>query len=58
MEFSMQAIGEYKLTEQASALKQRDYKDATDLIIGGGYCDGNSSKTAYSNGVFKTSGLS
>ena len=36
MEFSMQAIGEYKLTEQASALKQRDYKDATDLIIGGG----------------------
>lgn len=36
MEFSMQAIGEYKLTEQASALKQRDYKGATDLIIGGG----------------------
>ena len=24
----------------------------------GWYCDGNSSKTAYSNGVFKTSGLS
>lgn len=36
MEYSMQAIGEYKLAQQASALKQRDYKDATDLIIWGG----------------------
>ena len=32
---SMQAIGEYKKTEQASALKQRDYKDATDLVVYG-----------------------
>lgn len=31
--FAMQAIGEYKLTECASSLKQRDYKDATDLIV-------------------------
>lgn len=33
MNFSLQAIGKYKKTEAASALKQRDYKDATDLII-------------------------
>lgn len=32
----MQAIGIYKESEQASALKERDHKDATDLIIGGG----------------------
>ena len=30
---SMQAIGEYKESEQASALKRRDYKDATDLVV-------------------------
>lgn len=36
MNYAMQAIGLYKETETASALKQRDYKDATDLIIGGG----------------------
>ena len=40
MEYSMQAIGEYKLAQQASALKQRDYKDATDLILRGG-CEEN-----------------
>ena len=32
----MQAIGIYKESDQASALKERDHKDATDLIIGGG----------------------
>lgn len=32
----MQRIGEYKESEQASALKERDHKDATDLILGGG----------------------
>lgn len=37
MEFAMQAIGEYKESDKASALKARDHKDATDLIIGGGY---------------------
>jgi DNA (cytosine-5)-methyltransferase 1 len=31
--FSMQAIGEYKDSNQASSLKQRDYKDSTDLVI-------------------------
>ncbi len=31
----MQRIGEYKQTAQASALKMRDYKDATDLIVRG-----------------------
>ncbi len=36
MNYSMQAFGAYKETELASALKMRDYKDATDLI-GGGY---------------------
>lgn len=36
MNYAMQAIGEYKDSDQASALKQRDYKDATDLILGGG----------------------
>lgn len=33
--YALQAFGEYKQTEAASALKMRDYKDATDLIIGG-----------------------
>lgn len=32
--FAMQAIGEYKETQTASALKTRDYKDATDLVGG------------------------
>lgn len=32
----MQRIDQYKLSQQASALKNRDYKDATDLILGGG----------------------
>ena len=32
---AMQGIGEYKESEQASALKQRDYKDATDLVVYG-----------------------
>ena len=36
MEYAMQRIGEYKKTDQASSLKERDHKDATDLIIGGG----------------------
>lgn len=31
--FSVQAIGEYKESEVCSALKMRDYKDATDLAI-------------------------
>ena len=33
MNYSMQAIGVYKDSEQASSLKQRDHKDATDLIV-------------------------
>lgn len=36
MNYAMQAFGVYKETEQASAMKSRDYKDATDLIIRGG----------------------
>lgn len=36
MNFALQAFGEYLKTETASALKMRDYKDATDLIVGGG----------------------
>lgn len=35
MEFSIQKSGIYKLSEQAHTLSARDYKDATDLIIGG-----------------------
>ena len=31
--FAMQAIGEYSDTDKASTLKQRDYKDATDLVV-------------------------
>ena len=34
--FSLQAIGEYKGSDSASSLKQRDHKDATDLILNGG----------------------
>ena len=32
----MQRIGEYKRTEAASSLKERDHKDSTDLILRGG----------------------
>ena len=32
-QYAMQRIGEYKRSDKASALKQRDYKDHTDLII-------------------------
>lgn len=45
MNFAMQAIGEYKESEQASSLKMRDYKDATDLIIRGGCSDLDNVKT-------------
>ena len=31
--FAMQAIGQYKESQAASALKTRDYKDATDLVV-------------------------
>ena len=31
--FAMQAFGEYTESDKASALKMRDYKDATDLIV-------------------------
>lgn len=34
--YSMQRIGKYKKTEKASSLKERDHKDATDLIMRGG----------------------
>lgn len=34
--FVMQAIGQYQETKTASALKMRDYKDATDLVVDGG----------------------
>lgn len=33
MTYSMQDIGEYKESDQGSALKARDYKDATDLDV-------------------------
>ena len=36
MEFSIQKTGIYKLSEQSHTLSARDYKDATDLILGGG----------------------
>ena len=36
MNFSFQAIGIYKETDVAKTLAQRDYKDATDLILRGG----------------------
>jgi DNA (cytosine-5)-methyltransferase 1 len=32
--YAMQAFGLYKESEVASSLKQRDYKDATDLVCG------------------------
>ena len=35
MLYSMQAFGDYKESLTASALKMRDYKDATDLVGGG-----------------------
>lgn len=34
--FSFQAFGLYKDSGTGSSLKQRDYKDATDLIVGHG----------------------
>ena len=39
MNYALQAFGMYKETETASSLKMRDYKDATDLIAGGGGTD-------------------
>ena len=36
MEFAIQKTGIYKASNQAHTLSARDYKDATDLIIGGG----------------------
>lgn len=33
--FSFQRIGEYKVSDQAKTLAERDYKDATDLILRG-----------------------
>lgn len=38
MYYAMQAIGIYKESRCASAMKSRDYKDNTDLIVRGG-CD-------------------
>ena len=35
--YAMQAIGEYKDSEKASSIKQRDYKDCTDLVVGSFY---------------------
>lgn len=32
--FAMQSFGDYKLSDVASGLKARDYKDATDLVCG------------------------
>lgn len=40
MEYSMQAFGKYQKSDKASALKMRDYKDATDLVVGA-TCIGN-----------------
>lgn len=34
--FSLQRLGQYKMSSQASSMKMRDYKDATDLIVRGG----------------------
>jgi len=34
MFYAFQAIGQYKESDAASSLKMRDYKDATDLVIG------------------------
>lgn len=50
MYYAMQAFGLYKESETASALKVRDYKDATDLI-GGGYRHGYCGTQANSNRV-------
>ena len=35
--FSFQRIGEYKESDQAKTMAARDYKDATDLVLRGGY---------------------
>lgn len=31
--YAMQAFGDYKYSDKASGVKQRDYKDATDLVV-------------------------
>ena len=50
--FSMQRIDEYKESGQASALKARDYKDATDLIVlRGGYRNMSSNKEERTSSV-------
>lgn len=39
--FRLQAFGDYKESDRASTLKQRDYKDVTDLVVCGGYAMDN-----------------
>lgn len=39
MNYSIQRTDQYKESEQAHTLAERDYKSATDLILGGGYDD-------------------
>lgn len=34
--FAFQGFGVYKESQAASTLKQRDYKDVTDIIVRGG----------------------
>ena len=36
MEYAFQGFGQYKESKTASSLKQRDHKDATDLVMRGG----------------------
>lgn len=43
--FSFQRIGEYKVSDQAKTLAERDYKDATDLILRGGCNELSEEKT-------------
>lgn len=45
--FAQQAISEYKPSDQALALKARDYKDATDLVCGVDCCNMNESPEVY-----------
>lgn len=47
--FALQRFGQYKESNQASSLKQRDYKDATDLVLSMVELKGGDAMTDVSN---------
>ena len=49
MEFAMQRFDEFKKSDKASSLKERDWKDSTDLITEGGERNEADGKTSHTD---------